>query len=204
MDQALKHTFTIKRWLTATFLGWLLGVVFIIMLSSILDSIGIEGMQFYLGVGMGGGVGLAQWFFFRRQGFLNGHWIWTSLSGMGIPLVFFDLLAAGMAHKLAVSIAIGALLTGILQYHLLKRSFPKAFLWMPACFLGWTLAVGTVFIIDYTNQLKPWVSNNILLALINLFLILAGGIVLGLITGKGLKRILLLQHHTTQTHFTNI
>lgn len=43
------------------------------------------------------------------------------------------------------------------------------------------MGVLTVFTIDYTMALKPILSNNLLLALINLLLILGGGIVLGLI-----------------------
>lgn len=182
--------FPMKRWITATFLGWLLGVVFIILLSSFLDGIGIEGMQFYLGVGMGGGVGLTQWYYFRKQGILDIRWIWTSVIGMGLPLVVFDVLAPDMEHKLAISIALGALLTGMIQYMLIKDSYPKAYLWVPACLFGWSLAVATVFTIDYTDQLKDWITNNLLLAFINLLLILAGGIVLGLITGYTLKQII--------------
>ncbi|MBL7923649.1 MAG: hypothetical protein JNL88_05585, partial [Bacteroidia bacterium] len=46
-----------------------------------------------------------------------------------------------------------------------------------------------VFAIDYTMQLKAQIASNLLLALINLFLILAGGLVLGLITGPVMKKI---------------
>lgn len=59
-------SFTVVRWVTFTFWGWLLGVAFILLVSSLLGAMGIEDMQFYLGVGMGAGVGFTQWFVLRK------------------------------------------------------------------------------------------------------------------------------------------
>ncbi|MBK9401171.1 MAG: hypothetical protein IPN36_10010 [Bacteroidetes bacterium] len=181
---------TIQGWIKATFLGWLLGVVLILVLSSLLDSAGIEHMQFYLGVGMGTGVGFTQWLFLKKSLKMDVRWFLYSILGMGLPFIIVDLLPEGMiAHKIATGISMGALTTGVMQHLLLKIQTRQAILWIPYSFIGWTMGVLTVFIIDYTMALKPILSNNLLLALINLLLILGGGLVLGFITGFFWKHI---------------
>ena len=181
---------TIQGWIKATFPGWLLGVVFILILSSLLDSVGIEHMQFYLGVGMGTGVGFTQWLFLKKSLKMDVRWFLYSILGMGLPFIIVDLLPEGMiAHKIATGISMGALTTGVMQHLLLKIQTRHAILWIPYSFIGWTMGVLTVFIIDYTMALKPILSNNLLLALINLLLILGGGLVLGFITGFFWKHI---------------
>lgn len=118
------------------------------------------------------------------------RWFLYSILGMGLPFIIVDLLPEGMiAHKIATGISMGALTTGVMQHLLLKIQTRQAILWIPYSFIGWTMGVLTVFIIDYTMALKPILSNNLLLALINLLLILGGGLVLGFITGFFWKHI---------------
>ncbi len=191
MDTIPDKQFTVIRWTKATFWGWLLGVVFILMISSFLDSIGIEGMQFYLGVGMGAGVGFAQWLSLKKYIQLNTNWIWFSILGMGVPFIIIDFIPnETIPHKLPFSIPLGAITAGFLQYLLLKNHLQKANLWIIGSFIGWSLGVATVFIIDYTNHLKSIISLNLVIALVNLLLILAGGIILGVISGNTMKKIL--------------
>ncbi len=142
MKNGSAKQFTVARWTKATFWGWLIGVVFILMLSSFLGSIGIEDMQFYLGVGMGAGVGLAQWWMLRKYVPITQNWIWLSVIGMSAPFAIIDLIPSVESPlKLALSVALGALTVGALQYLLLKKHLTKASLWFWACFIGWTLAV---------------------------------------------------------------
>lgn len=190
MSNLKKKQFTITRWALATFWGWLLGVIFILLLSSFLDSVGIENMQFYLGVGMGAGVGFTQWFFLKKNTTIKSKsWIWFSMFGMGIPFIILDLaLTTSTSYKPVLGISFGALAMGLLQYAILKNYSSSAALWVYGCFAGWILAALTTFSINYTMRLSA-IFSNIALAFINLFLILAGGIVLGIITGMVLKKI---------------
>ena len=93
-------------------------------------------------------------------------------------------------YKLPLSIFFGALTVGLLQFLLLKKLSPKAYLWILSSFIGWILAVATVFTVNYTMMIKVSGYMNLVMALINLLLILAGGIVLGIITGMTLKKII--------------
>lgn len=182
---------TVARWTRVTFYGWLLGVILILLLSSLLDAAGIEHVQFYLGVGMSAGVAFTQWLLLKKHQAIGTSWILYAVTGMGIPFIILDILPDdAIAYKIPLSIALGSLGVGLLQFTMLKTYSPKAHLWIPGCVIGWLLAVGTVFIVDYTKQLSPVISSNLVLALLNLFLILAGGIVLGLITGFTLRRVL--------------
>ena len=190
MNRIAEKQFTVKRWILATFGGWFLGVILILMLSGVLDSAGIEGMQFYLGLGMGSGVGLVQWFSLRKMVAVSYFWILYSALGMGIPFIIFDLIPGGtISYKLPLSISLGALTVGLLQFTILKKYSAKAYLWIFGSFIGWILSVATVFIIDYTMAIKVSGYMNLVMALINLLLILAGGIVLGIISGITLKKI---------------
>lgn len=184
-------TIALARWTRVTFYGWMLGLILILVLSSLLDSAGIEHIQFYLGVGMGAGVGFTQWLVFKKHITIGKNWVLYSIIGMGIPFIILDILPDDtIAYKLPLSITLGSLCVGALQFTMLKRYSPKAYLWIPGCVIGWVLAVGTVFIVDYTKQLAPIISSNLMVALLNLFLILAGGVVLGVITGLTLRRVI--------------
>lgn len=190
MDNQTKKNLTIVRWTTSTFWGWLLGIVLIIGLSSLLDSMGIEDMQFYVGLGMGAGVGYAQWLLLRKHIPMSKNWIWFSAAGMGIPFIILDLLLTkSFTYKMPLGVVLGAILVGFLQFRLLKRYSEKANSWIWSSIAGWTLGVLAVLTIDYTKQLPPYLSSNLLLAFINLLLILLGGIILGVITGIALKKI---------------
>lgn len=191
MNSVTNQPFTVAQWTKATFWGWLIGVALILMLSSFLDSIGIEHMQFYLGVGMGAGVGFTQWLLLRKRLAISSSWIWLTILGMGIPFIIIDLLELeNTSIKLAVSIAMGSLVVGLLQYQSIKKISPKASLWIWGCFLGWMLSVVTLNIINYTMTIKVAGYMNLVMALVNLVLILGGGVMLGIVTGIAWKKIL--------------
>jgi len=170
------------RWIKFTFLGWLLGMALIIILSMILESMGITGMQFYVGVGMGAGVGLMQWLLLRKHIGMKSTWISASILGMGIPFILFDLFTNNSSYALLFSVSLGGLLSGMLQYELIKNLFPNATLWIRGSFIGWTISALTVQLINYTMTMVSSGMTNLLLALLNLGLILSGGLFLGLVT----------------------
>ncbi|GHN01632.1 hypothetical protein WSM22_31210 [Cytophagales bacterium WSM2-2] len=186
----MKGTFSKTRWTAVTFAGWFLGVILILLLSGLLDAAGIEHMQFYLGLGMGAGVGFAQWLYLRKKSTIGKNWIWSSALGMGIPFVVMDFLFPDIgSYKLFFSVMLGALSTAVWQFSILRGHFSNVKLWVIFCFCGWFIGVATVFSVDYTNNLKSHISSNLLLALINLILILAGGVLLGIVTGIGMSRL---------------
>lgn len=178
----------------ATFLGWLLGVVLIVALSSLLDSVGIEGLQFYLGLGMGSGIGLMQWFNLRKSGRINGRWILINALGMGIPFLFFDLVFDLVVEvKIFCCMFVGAFLIALLQHYAFRNLLKNPWVWILSSVVGWLSAAAITFSVDYTNAWKA-ILPIWALALINLFLILAGGLILGLISGIALRKFFSKEH----------
>ena len=183
--------FTILRWTVFCFWGWLLGVVLVLLLSAALDSAGFEHFQFYVGTGMAAGLGFSQWIFLRRYKPIGLSWIWISIAGMTIPFLLVDLFAGEIiSDKLAYGIIPGAALTSLLQFLLLKNHSGNARTWIWFSFLAWILALIATAIIEYTMKWRAAGHSNLLLAILNLILILSGGIFYGSISGIAMKRIL--------------
>ncbi|MFQ5748655.1 MAG: hypothetical protein ACE5H3_04260 [Planctomycetota bacterium] len=177
-------------WVRATFLGWLLGVVLVVLAAMGGDWIGNgeEDSQWVVGLGMGAGVGFAQGRVARR--WLEGarHWVWTTLLGMALPFAVFDFFptVSGQLGEIAgvlLEVAIGAFLAGLLQQRILRRHFDRALWWIPACVAGWTLAAA--FSAGGSLLAGSGPGRGLLLAL-HLAAILGGGMVLGLVTGGAL------------------
>jgi hypothetical protein len=183
---------TVKKWITASFLGWLCGIVVVIFTSGLFDAIGLEGYQFYLGISVGGSVGFFQQRMLSRTAGIGMQWIWWSMLGMGLPFLLFDLLkiyggASFGNTSLQYSIALGGALTSGLQSLLLRQKGYYASRWLLTGWSGWVLATATVLAVDYTKYITDY---NWALFVINLTLILSGGVVLGAITGLPLLKIL--------------
>jgi hypothetical protein len=185
------NTISLKKWTLSTFLGWLLSVVFILILSGIFDGLGIEGYQFYLGISVGLGVGLTQWLRLRKYSSIGIKWAWYTALGAGLPFLIFDLVKI-YGHVdfgeryLLYSVSVAGLSVGIMQYLLLKPYSPKAINWIPLSLIGWVCAALTVLGINTSMQ---HIKQPLLGLIVNLSLILAGGIVLGLITGSFISKL---------------
>lgn len=181
---------SIGKWIKVTFAGWFLSIIAILALSALFDGIGIENLQCYLGIGMGLGIGYMQWRMLRRQPGISSKWLWYSVIGIGAPFLLFDLLKifAGVqlgSNYILYSVCVSSILVGALQLLILKQYSTKAWLWIIACMMGWILSTGTVLLIDHTK----FIQNNLVAFVVNLLLMLAGGPVLGVITGWFLKQM---------------
>ncbi len=179
------NSISLKKWALSTFLGWLLSVVFILILSGIFDGLGIEGYQFYLGISVGLGVGLTQWFRLKKYSNIGIKWVWYTALGAGLPFLIFDLLKLyGHVnfgeHYLLYSVSVAGLSVGTLQHLLLKPYSTKAINWIALSLVAWICAAITVITINSSMQ---YIKQPLIGFIINLSLILSGGIVLGLITG---------------------
>jgi hypothetical protein len=182
------HQFSILNWSKITVYGWAIGIVLIIVVSSFLDALRIEGLQFYIGLCMGGAVGLAQWMMLKKYVRISVNWIWCSMFGMAVPFAFVDIILTELVnYKLLIGIGLGGLSTGFLQSYLLRNHVKYHGQWVIGCFMGWMLAGTTVLLVNVTMKFRPEGYLNLVLALLNLILLLAGGIVLGLITGHTLN-----------------
>jgi hypothetical protein len=180
---------TSRQWIAASGFGWIAGVVLVIVASVLFDAAEIEGFQFYLGISIGGGVGLLQWRLLRRNNLNDPGWIWSSVFGMGFPFLLNDLLSRSGAfsfgsYYLPVSVFAGAVIVSAWQYKILFSLTSAAARWPVASFAGWIAAALMVLGVDVVKQ---FISHNMILFFINFVLIFAGGFVLGGISGSAMS-----------------
>lgn len=184
----MSPTMTLTRWVWLHSAGWLLGVVAVIMLSSMLDAVGIEHWQFHIGLGMGLAVGVVQAFALRRLAVPALHWIASSVFALTVPFVLSHFLLPSAAwYTLPICVLTGAALLSCMQEMLLRRSGITGVAWCRRSLLGWTLAALFLLAINATMMIRPAPVWGLVLAVVNLLLILAGGPVLGWITGQGMR-----------------
>lgn len=190
VGEAIPHLF--RRWVFATSWGWLLGFAFLMLGAVAADLLfGAERAQFYLGLGMGAGIGYAQVRVTTRLLQIGKAWGWASVVGMAAPFVASDLLRAawpGLSYlySLWLSATCGGLLVGLLQRPLLRPHAPSAYWWIPASMAGWMLAAATPFLYGTV----PGLGTGVGAALINVAAIPLGGVILGVVTGGTLVWLL--------------
>ena len=168
----------VKQWTLNTFYGWLTGFAFILVLSMGLESIGLSG-QFFIGTGMGAGVGWMQWRIGKRTFGLDKRWIWASVIGMTLPFLIIDFgpeMPISESFRLPVSVIGGAVLTGILQAYLIRKLAPKAWWWAIICVIAWTTAPALILL---SEQAGVWFGKTYVTGFMTLLLILAGGLSIG-------------------------
>lgn len=172
----------------ATFFGWALGFVMILVLIGILGLAGLGDAQFPVGLGMGAGVGLLQARLIARH-VGRRRWAAASAAGMALPFIASDLagaMAVPLRHSLPVAVVSGGFVAGVMQWRLLAKRSGAAAWWIPASVMGRALAASTV---AFNERFLPKIPG-LVGALLYVAVILAGGILLGAATGPALRRIL--------------
>lgn len=175
-----------RGWARATFVGWLLGFVLILVLLGVAGALGMGDLQFPVGLGMGLGVGLIQ---SRRPSLRSAGVAWSASSALGVaaPFLVGDLakvLDHPLPYSLAVYVVIGGVVVGLLQTGLLRRLGLRAGWWALACGLGWSLGAASVLLADHLPRVP-----GLLGALLYVGVVLAGGMLLGLVQAPVAQRV---------------
>lgn len=183
--------FPVKLWIKANFIGWLLGIILVLILSSTMDAIGIEDLQFFVAIAMGLAIGTVQYRVLKRVWAVSKRWIWHTSIALTIPFVLVDVLRYLDVLNLGdffipISVGLASILMGYAQSRLLKIHGIYAKGWIAGSFLSWVLAAASVYIVQFTNQLEFHVS---ILFVLNCILLLSGGLILGAISAIFLKRL---------------
>lgn len=174
------------RWVRATTLGWLLGLILVIAISLLGDVVGMSGAQFIVGVGIGAGVGYAQSRFLSAWLSSSRRWLVASTVGMGSLFVLHDIARAfglNFFYSLPLYVFLGSLVVGLWQSTLLRSESDRANQWILASILGWGAPAACIAIGD--SGKAAFVGGVLALAAI-----FAGGAMLGAISGRPLVRFL--------------
>ena len=176
------------RWVRASFAGWALGFLLVLVIIAISGAIGLGSTQFPVGLGMGLGVGAIQGGVMERLGVRRVSWLRASALGLATPFVVNDVLQViwpRIPFSLPLLIVFGGLLAGILQWRLIRRVVLRGEAWILASVAGWSIAGSTVFINERFLPRIPGIVG----ALLYIGVVLAGGIALGAIGGVALQRL---------------
>ncbi|MEI7964306.1 MAG: hypothetical protein WCH29_04000 [Chitinophagaceae bacterium] len=184
--------FSQSKWILFNCIGWVLGVIILLLISAGLESIKWEG-QAAIAIGMGLGVGFMQWLVLSKQFSISLNWCWFLMIGLFIPFLAYDILAryVTLAPEWGIvpATAIGAYLSGSLQYNfILKKISEKTKSWIMYNFLGWF--VTAAFLMAISLLIVMFKSERYIMAILSVLSIIFGGIILGAITGNGWKKIL--------------
>lgn len=177
-------------WLRATWLGWVLGIPFVILFALLGEALGIGGAQVMVGLGMGAGVGLLQGRVLR--GVLSRALPWTTASAVGLALPFLATDLASLRHwdlaySLTWCVISGGLIAGAWQAWLLRSKVRGTGWWVVASAAGWAL---TALVASYGDRLsRSGTLRGLSGAALYLGTMSAGGLVLGLTTGVVIARL---------------
>ena len=164
------------KWMLASGIGYPLGLLVAFPLSyGLVNRVYPKESNLILGLCIGLVVGLLQWRVLRRRADISARWVGASALGMAIPFVLLVLLAELgfgpvrlFAHPmlndvvaLAIPMAFGGLLTGLLQVPLLKPFGDRAPLWIAVSTVAWGISIFGLWL---------------------------GGVILGVVTGAALRR----------------
>lgn len=167
------------RWIARTFAGWSAGFVLAILLIVVAESIGLRNVQFPLALGMGAGVGQFQSRLTAIHFGVRRRWILATGTGLTLPFLLSDILqivGRPLPYSLASFVALGGLLTALLQWPLLRRALGRAAAaWVPVTTAGWVSAGSTVWLNEHVLPKTPGLPG----ALQYIAVVLAGGLILG-------------------------
>ena len=137
METTLQTKSLFVLWVVANSIGWVLGVIVVILLASLQEVVHF-GNAVYVGAGMGFTVGLAQWLIARKWFGATSRWMWASTIGITTPFLFVDLVRMDLSPlALSVLAAIGGLLTGWMQKSSLRPRSSKVDRWVIVSGVAW-------------------------------------------------------------------
>lgn len=177
-----------RRWLFATWLGWLVGVPCVVASAAFAKTLGIGAAQVFVGAGIGAGVGFVQARALRGELRWPRRWFCACVVGLAAPFLAGDVargLGLALPFSLHASVAVGAVVAGVWQARLLDLRGRHAAAWVIASTLGWALAAGSVDLAGVVPSVPGVAAVAQYLAIVG-----AGGAVLGAVLATARVAIL--------------
>jgi hypothetical protein len=161
------------KWLLVNSISWPIGIIIAIIFSyTIVNRFYHHENNLIIGLCIGSAVGFSQWLMLKRYFKIGLSWTLAAAIGIGLPFVIIFVLYELNGKECITSginivdnviiMFIGGLITGFLQYHMIKPLIRKFKWWIIISTLAWGLG-----------------GLNLII----------GGLVLGLITGITLLRL---------------
>ena len=164
------------RWLLATVIGWVVGIVVAIVLSyTVVNRFHPEETNLIVGFCVAAAVGAAQVFAVRRVLSLKWVWVLGTIVGMGVPYTVVVLFAEAWFGAIQVSamwlvpiVVVAGALAGMIQVGALTRHTMRAHWWIWVSVVTW----GVTWLVSFSLR-EPGLLVGILVhgALSGAFLI---------------------------------
>lgn len=156
------------RWVVATIIGWVFGTFAAIVLSYlVVNLVYHKETNLIVGLCVGAAVGLSQKIAVRRWITLAHSWVWGAMVGIGIPfvvVVLLEELQPGVGERWVSPLLVaGGVICGLLQVPALRLLTTRAYWWVLASTVSWSLA---------------WLVSNVA----GTVGFLGGGVVLGVVS----------------------
>lgn len=151
--------YIIKRWFLATLYGGLIGFAVMILFIIIGESLGLGDSQFFVGLFIGAGVGYMQGRFLNKFFNYGLKWMWATVGGLGGAFILAELIPAltGLGNWDINNALVGAgLLTGILQYLVIKDQTNNGVLWILFSLIAYTLIMLILWVSKHEESF-PWI-----------------------------------------------
>ncbi|MBL8002286.1 MAG: hypothetical protein JNL05_10025 [Flavobacteriales bacterium] len=191
-----KNTVPRKRWFLFTWSGWLIGVVLVVLLSILMESLSHEvHVQFVVGFGMAIGLGAMQGMALRSSGIAAAKWALATTSAFLLPYLIADLLLLTNDLRaevvLAAATVLGAALAAVLQARVIPvASFRSVMRWSLAHTTAWALAYAWTMGLLWASNAYKDVLPGWLAVIMAFGSLLTGGPLLALLTHGPVQRLL--------------
>jgi len=165
----------------------------------LVEEIGTVISYCFMGAGIGGGIGLVQWKLFKRKLSVSMKWIFISAIAFALCelVAGLTLWAIGSSRDLELDsqglliyfliYTVGGTLAGLMQITLLKQKVLNPLVWFIASSTGWGIAF-LFMLISNIVYLQFSGTGRLTIGYV-LVLLLIAGMLLGVITGLGMKRM---------------
>jgi hypothetical protein len=165
----------------------------------LIEEIGTVISYCFIGAGIGGGIGLVQWKLFKRKLSVSMKWIFISAIAFALCelVAGLTLWAIGSSRDLDLDsqglfiyfliYTVGGALAGLMQINLLKKKVLNPFVWFIASSTGWGIAFLFMLISNIVYLQFPG-KESLTIGYVLIFLLIAG-MLFGVITGLGMKRM---------------
>lgn len=173
-----------RRWILFTALGWIAGIPLLMMLSGILEPVGLGKTAIALGMSLG--ISAFQWLVLRKHFAASVNWIALSPAAFIVPFLLVDVLdsrgfPSAEAGIISGTLA-GSVLMAVAQHrYLLKSKGVRLMPWVGANLVAYALALVPPFTLTVSriNQLHLPDTLSVVLSFLT---VLAGGPVIGWLT----------------------
>ena len=184
------RTLLLLRWILFTTMGWIAGIPLLMLLSGILEPVGLGKTAIALGMSLG--ISGFQWLILRKHFPESINWISLSPAAFTVPFLLVDVFGAGWFTSTEMGIVtctlVGSILMAVVQYQFqLKSRGMPLLLWASVNLFAYALALVPPFTLTISriNQLHLPGALSVLLSFLT---VLAGGPVIGWLTGVVLVR----------------